>query len=168
MLKTKLGLLQVRALTWPKFNKKQGYTLFELMLAAGIVGVLSVIFIPGYYRYVTRVNMTTATADIKTVEMAIEKYYGENNQYPPNLATLGINLRDPWGNPYRYLNILNGGPSAKGMARKDKNLVPINSDYDLYSSGEDGASVSPLTAKASQDDVVRANNGAYIGPAADY
>ncbi|QRN04240.1 prepilin-type N-terminal cleavage/methylation domain-containing protein [Legionella sp. MW5194] len=168
MLKTKPGLLRGRSCGWPKLKKEKGYTLFELMLAAGIVGVLSVIFIPGYFRYVTRVNMTTATADIKTVEMAIEKYYGENNQYPPDLATLGISMRDPWGNPYRYLNILNGGPAAKGMARKDKNLVPINSDYDLYSSGEDGASVSPLTAKASQDDVVRANNGAYIGPAADY
>ncbi|MCP5251868.1 MAG: hypothetical protein H6939_09135 [Burkholderiales bacterium] len=46
--------------------------------------------------------------------------------------------------------------------------MPINSDYDLYSMGKDGASVSPLTAKASRDDIIRANNGRFIGRAADY
>lgn len=168
MLSKELCLLPCKSIKWPKLNKDQGYTLFELMLAAGIIGVLTIIFVPSYYRYLDKINLTTATADIKTVEMAIEKYYSENNQYPPNLAALGVNLKDPWGKPYQYLNILNGGPGVKGHARKDKNLVPINSDYDLYSSGEDGASVSPLTAKASRDDIVRANNGAYIGPAADY
>ena len=52
--------------------------------------------------------------------------------------------------------------------RKDRNLVPINTDYDLYSKGPDGASSPPLTARAGQDDIVRANDGAYIGVAADY
>jgi len=52
--------------------------------------------------------------------------------------------------------------------RKDHNLVPLNTDYDLYSMGPDGNSVGPLTAKASRDDIIRANNGSYIGPAANY
>ena len=34
--------------------------------------------------------------------------------------------------------------------------------------GKDGASIGPLTAKASLDDIVRANNGQFIGLAADY
>ena len=52
--------------------------------------------------------------------------------------------------------------------RKDKNLVPVNTDYDLYSMGEDGRSVGPFTAKASRDDIVRANDGGFVGLAADY
>ncbi len=52
--------------------------------------------------------------------------------------------------------------------RKDKFLVPINTDFDLYSMGEDGKSVPPLTAKASRDDIIRANDGGYIGPASGY
>jgi general secretion pathway protein G len=52
--------------------------------------------------------------------------------------------------------------------RKDKNLVPINTQYDLYSMGADGQSVPPLTAKASRDDVVMANDGTYIGLASNY
>lgn len=58
--------------------------------------------------------------------------------------------------------------TGNGKVRKDHNLVPLNTDYDLYSMGEDGASVSPLTAKASRDDIVRANNGRYVGLASDY
>ena len=77
-------------------------------------------------------------------------------------------MQDPWGNPYQYLNLSDPKLKGKGQARKDHNLVPINSDFDLYSMGKDGASVSPLTAKASRDDIVRANNGRFIGRAKDY
>jgi len=52
--------------------------------------------------------------------------------------------------------------------RKDHNLVPVNSDFDLFSKGKDGQSKSPFTAKASRDDIVRANNGRYIGPVSGY
>ena len=54
------------------------------------------------------------------------------------------------------------------MVRKDHNLVPLNTDFDLYSMGPDGESASPLTAKASRDDIIRANNGSYIGTATNY
>ena len=54
------------------------------------------------------------------------------------------------------------------MKADTKNVVPINSDFDLYSMGEDGKSKSPLTAKPSHDDIVRANDGAFIGLATDY
>ena len=46
--------------------------------------------------------------------------------------------------------------------------MPVNSDFDLYSMGADGESSAPFTAKNSHDDVVRANNGAFIGLAEDY
>jgi len=46
--------------------------------------------------------------------------------------------------------------------------VPINSDFDLWSMGPDGKSVPPLTAKASRDDIVRANDGTFYGWASDY
>lgn len=50
-----------------------------------------------------------------------------------------------------------------GDVRKDRNLVPINSDFDLYSVGRDGESVGALTAKKSHDDVIRANDGSFVG-----
>jgi len=47
-------------------------------------------------------------------------------------------------------------------------MVPVNSDYDLYSMGSDGKSRPPFTARASLDDIVRASNGGYVGPVADF
>jgi general secretion pathway protein G len=40
--------------------------------------------------------------------------------------------------------------------------------FDLYSKGADGNSVPPLTASASQDDVIMANDGGYYGLAKKY
>ena len=46
--------------------------------------------------------------------------------------------------------------------------MPINTDFDLYSVGADGRTAAPLTARFSHDDVVRANNGSFIGLAVNY
>ncbi|KTD61081.1 fimbrial protein, type IV pilin, PilE [Legionella spiritensis] len=147
-----------------------GFTMLELMLVAGILGVAAIIAIPSYNRYLDRINITTAQNDIRAMELSIHSYFLANNgTFPPSLAAAGINKTDPWGRPYQYLQIQGStDPNITGKSRKDKNLVPINSDFDLYSMGEDGASVSPLTAQASRDDIVRANNGAFVGLATDY
>ena len=70
---------------------------------------------------------------------------------------------DPWGTPYQYLRIDGGDNQSKGQMRKDHFMVPVNSDYDLFSMGKDRNSTAPFTAKASQDDIVRANNGSFVG-----
>ena len=100
-----------------------------------------------------------------------ENYYMENNYtYPSSLADIGMqDKKDPWGNQYHFLNIAtlpDKGNDPK--TRKDKNLFPLNSDYDLYSMGEDGKTKISLTDNESQDDVIRANNGSFIGLGSDY
>jgi general secretion pathway protein G len=54
------------------------------------------------------------------------------------------------------------------MIRKDHNLHPLNSEFDLYSLGKDGRSSPPLTAQASRDDVIWARDGDFVGLASDY
>jgi len=61
-----------------------------------------------------------------------------------------------------------GGCITQGQARKDRRLVPINPDFDLYSFGKDGQSAAPLTALNSLDDVVRGSGGGYVGLARLY
>jgi general secretion pathway protein G len=75
-------------------------------------------------------------------------------------------MRDPWGNPYQYVN--HDDKASRGKWRRDKNIVPINTDFDVFSMGKDGDSRPPLTAKASRDDIVRANNGRFTGLASEY
>jgi general secretion pathway protein G len=100
--------------------------------------------------------------------LTVENNKLDTGSYPDSLADVGVSMLDPWGNPYQYLRIEGASSKAKGKQRKDHSLVPINSDFDLYSMGEDGASSPPLTAASSQDDIVRANNGAYYGYGRDY
>jgi general secretion pathway protein G len=61
-----------------------------------------------------------------------------------------------------------GGGGGPSQPRKDRFLVPINTDFDLYSMGRDGESVPALTAAKSRDDVVRAANGSFIGLASKF
>jgi len=58
--------------------------------------------------------------------------------------------------------------ATTGQVRKDKSLHPLNTDYDLYSMGPDGQTAKPLTSSKSQDDIVRANNGGFVGLGKDY
>lgn len=137
------------------------------MIVIAILGVLVSTAISAYTRYINEANNTQAIADIKTIELAIALYYSDNRAYPASLADVKYNtLRDPWGNPYAYLDL--SSIRGNGAARKDRSLVPINTDYDLYSTGPDGRSVGPLTARQSRDDIVRANNGKFVGLASEY
>ena len=118
-----------------------------------------------YLSYRERARVIVAVADMKTIELAVLNFATDNGgQLPDSLADIGkAGMLDPWGNPYRYLRIAGGDAKGKGAMRKDHFMVPVNSDFDLYSMGRDGASMSPFTAKASRDDIVRAYNGGYYG-----
>jgi general secretion pathway protein G len=146
-----------------------GFTPIELLTVLAIIGTIVGISVPLYVGYVDKARLNKAIAEIQNISLAIEMYKGVNEELPLSLSDAGCgDFIDPWGNPYQYLNFGTLKGSGKGKMRKDQFLVPINSDYDLYSKGKDGQSVSPLTAKASRDDIIRANDGRYIGPASGY
>ena len=143
-----------------------GFTLIELIVILAIVGILSGVAVPAYQKYIDKARMIKATMDIQILEKEILVYIKANRRLPDSLDdTNRGDFEDPWGNPYQYLNI---ETAKRGEMRKDRMTVPINSDFDLYSKGEDGESQPPLTAKASHDDIIRASNGAYIGIASAY
>ena len=169
-------------------NNRQGYSLVELLIVVAIIATIAAIAIPSYSEMVNTAYVVTAIGDIKKIQYDIEWYYASNGSFPESLAAAKIEQRlDPWGEPYQYLKIAgaqaeagngNGGGKGKGGsgggdgkadgARKDKNLHPLNSDFDLYSKGRDGKSQLPITAEPSRDDIIRANNGGFIGLAKSY
>lgn len=146
-----------------------GFTLLEVMLVILILGLLSAIAVPNLLRVLADVRVKRAMADLRTLESEIALYTADYGHLPDALGDLDQGrMLDPWGNPYQYLRIAGVANPQRGKWRKDQYLVPLNSDYDLYSMGPDGQSKPPLTAAASQDDIVRAGNGSFVGVATDY
>jgi general secretion pathway protein G len=155
----------------PRVLIERGFTLVELMIVLAIVAVLAAVAMPAYGNYVDRVHIGLAIGDIGEISRRIKQYQLESGTLPADLSAVGAETRrDPWGNPYAYVNLQADSKSKSNasIARKNKNLVPINSDYDLYSIGKDGKSKLPLTAKDSRDDIVRANDGSFVGLASAF
>ena len=159
-----------------RFNgngSNKGFTLIELFIVIAIIGTLSAIAVPNYIRYRYDALITVAITDIKMIEKQIDLFVFENDgQYPDSLndlTTIGA-IRDPWGNPYQYTRINGAKLTGKDHVtpRKDHFTHPVNSDYDLCSMGKDGKSHVNFTNPVSQDDIVRANDGAYVGFVSNY
>jgi general secretion pathway protein G len=148
----------------------RGMTLLELLALVGIIGTLVSILIPAFNNVLEKGRISRAVSDIATIGQRLNDIYFDSGDFPENLDELErINPHDPWGRPYQYLKIMGKDKNEiKGKWRKDRFLVPLNSDYDLYSMGKDGRTVAPITAKASHDDILRADNGSYMGLASKY
>jgi general secretion pathway protein G len=136
---------------------------FVIVLAAALV--VGSFAVPAFNGYVERSRVARAVSDIGTISLQLYRWEQDTNSLPASLAEAGIGSVDPWGRPYVYMR---AAGTSRSRLRKDGNSAPLNTDFDLYSLGPDGISALALPAAPSRDDVVRARNGSYIGPAANY
>jgi general secretion pathway protein G len=147
--------------------RHRGFTLVELLIVIAIILTIAAMAVPSMQAAINDAKIARAVGDIHTMETEITEYDIEFGKLPNSLADIGRgNFLDPWGTPYQYLN--HSSKKGNGQARKDRFLVPLNSDYDLYSEGEDGKSSPPITAKQSQDDIIRASDGSFVGLASQF
>ena len=116
-------------------NRCYGFTLIELLVAVVVIGLLATISANVYANALEKSRTTRAIADLYSIEKAIADFQIGTDGLPDSLDDIGWRPTDPWGNPYRYLKLPRNaaGKIIPGNARKDRFLVPLNSDYDLYS-----------------------------------
>jgi general secretion pathway protein G len=150
-----------RAMAW----NRHGLTLIELLMVLALIGTLSTIALLLYANFTEKAMVARAMADIANISSEISTFQMMNERLPVSLTEINrATFKDPWGQAYGYLDV----SASPGLARKDGALVPINTDFDLYSKGKDGNSAPPLTASQSRDDIVRANDGQFIGLASNF
>ncbi len=154
----------IAQLGWYHERRHMGLSLIELMIVVAIIGIIGAIATLVYESYTESAKVKKAVSEIAAMQVKIKIYEVQSGGLPDSLTDVG-DFTDPWGNPYQFTNF---STVPRGKWRKDRNLVPINTDYDLFSMGPDGKSMPPLTAKQSRDDIIRANDGAYIGKAGEY
>lgn len=163
-----------------------GFSLIELLLVTSLLGLLVSMAMPVYAEALNRARVAAAIGDINAIGKDISMFQLASGCFPASLADVNhASTIDPWGRPYRYAVPQAPGGGGRGggagscgacqgacvgadAARKDKNLVPINGDYDLFSAGRDGQSFPPLTAQPSRDDIVRGRSGGFVGLASEY
>lgn len=130
-----------------KSGRGDGFTLIEIMLVVGIIGILAAMVVPKLTGRTKEAKIAVCQADVDVnIPLALDLYELDNGEFPSSLDNLLENRdskdnwkgpyiknspKDPWGKDYYYA--YPGTRSRHG--------------YDLYSSGPDGA-------PGSEDDIV--------------
>lgn len=139
-------------------SSEAGMTIIELLAGLAIASSLASIAIPKYHAVTESARVAQAIGDLQAIQTTLDS----RDSLPDNLAGVGQNIVDPWGHTYVYVKFPSGAP------RIDRFGVQVNTTYDLYSVGKDGATAPSLNAGGSFDDVVRANDGGFLGQASKY
>jgi general secretion pathway protein G len=145
---------------------QRGMAFSELMIAGTVAALIAAVGVRGVNGYMNHAETARAIGDIGSISLQLYRWQSNTRRFPDTLAEAGLDrLVDPWGNPYRYVNV---ATAKTDDVRRDRNLRPLNTDFDLYSLGPDGGTQSQLVDAEARDDIVRANDGRFVGVAQDY
>ena len=73
---------------------KKGFTLLEILVTVGIVGVLSAVAVPAYNQYKRGTIETAVESDIGNFQKAYMAFNAINGTYCTTFASAGITIRD--------------------------------------------------------------------------
>ncbi len=65
-------------------KNQSGFTIIELMVVVGIIGILAAIAIPGYIGFKLKAERSVAWTDLQSIRLLEEQFYAENSAYAPN------------------------------------------------------------------------------------
>ncbi len=111
--------------------REKGFTLIELLVVITIIGILAAIALPNYIKAKNKAKEAEVKANCHTIQIALERYMTDNNEYPHYL--LGGDI-DGWLNwHYKFNGVNDMGMSGGRVAANDRLQDPMI-EYDYITS----------------------------------
>jgi general secretion pathway protein G len=105
-------------------RRPRGFTLVEIMVVVVILGILAVLIVPRVVGRTDEARTVAAKQDVAAIMQALKLYRLDNGRYPTTEQGIAALVtkpqgdpapknwqkyldripKDPWGNPYQYLN----------------------------------------------------------------
>jgi general secretion pathway protein G len=121
-----------------------GFTLIELLVVIAILGILAGVVAFRVVREIDKARVAKAEQQIEQFKTAVEKYYIDVGEYPPNDQGLQALLEAPsdenraklWDGPYLLTEVIPLDPWKNEYIYRttESELVP----YEIISYGKDG------------------------------
>lgn len=116
-------------------HKQRGLTLIEIMVTVAILGILAMLVIPSYSKYIREARRSEAMSTLMNMQMAEEKYRANNSTYG--------DLDDVWAG----VTATNGGWYNLAIAGNTATAYTITAtaQNDQRNDTEEGGSCTTLT-----------------------
>ena len=122
-------------------SAEAGMTIIELLAALAIASSLASVAIPKYHAVTEAARVAQAIGDLQAIQTTLDS----RDSLPDNLAGVGQNIMDPWGNVYVYVKFPSGAVIDSG--NMDTNLC-----MNCHMGRESTVSVDKLIGDAEPDE----------------
>lgn len=93
-------------------QRKQGFSLIELMVVVAIIAILAAIAVPWWGRYTFRARRADGQKLLMQIAQSEERYYTDYNHYPADASSLGYASASVTSENGYYVVTLASSPAA--------------------------------------------------------
>jgi general secretion pathway protein G len=123
-------------------DRRQGFTLVEILLVVAILGILSGVAVVSLKGRTKTASISATRTSIKAIQTAIDTYEVDNGTYPPSLQSLLTKgSENNWNGPYIK------------DARTPKDAWGVEFGYSLKADSYEIRSAGPDAQMGSSDDL---------------